>query len=145
MQDSLLIDGFAEDTNRDEWLDDVYVDPVPASIARMCADYGNRVTLIDPPGDPNHFGDLDSEPTAPPDRSGRLQAGVLHATRPQTNGRAAGEGPDPAERSPRPTGRVSRHFLHKQFRRGVRSGAAAVASPGMATTCPHPRVAGGPR
>ena len=29
MQDSLLIDGFAEETNRDEWLDDVYVDPKP--------------------------------------------------------------------------------------------------------------------
>ncbi|HMM42470.1 MAG TPA: PLP-dependent aminotransferase family protein, partial [Thermomicrobiales bacterium] len=48
MQDSLLIDGFAEETNREEWLDDVYVDPMPASIARMCAGYGPRVTLIDP-------------------------------------------------------------------------------------------------
>lgn len=102
MQDSLLIDGFAEDTNREEWLDDVYVDPVPVSIARMCADHGNRVTLVDP-DDPNHFGDLDSELTAP-DRSGRLQAGALHAARPQTNGPAAGEGPRPAERSPGPPG-----------------------------------------
>ena len=48
MQDSLLIDGFAEDTNRDEWLDDVYVATDPASIPRMCTDYGHRVTLIDP-------------------------------------------------------------------------------------------------
>lgn len=42
MQDSLLIDGFAEDTNRSEVLDDVYVATDPASIARICADYGHR-------------------------------------------------------------------------------------------------------
>lgn len=48
MQDSPLIDGFAEDINRNEWLDDVYVATDPASIAKMCADYGHRVALIDP-------------------------------------------------------------------------------------------------
>lgn len=55
MEDSLLIDSFAEDTKRAEWLDDVYVAAEPASITRMCDTYRNRVTLIDP-GDPNHFG-----------------------------------------------------------------------------------------
>lgn len=55
MEESSLIDGFATDTNREEWLDDVYVATDPASIARMCTDYGHRVTLIDP-GDPDHFG-----------------------------------------------------------------------------------------
>lgn len=55
MEDSPLIDSFAEDTKREEWLDDVYVATDPASIARMCTDYGHRVTLIDP-GDAHHFG-----------------------------------------------------------------------------------------
>lgn len=55
MEESSLIDGFATDTNREEWLDDVYVATDPASIARMCTDYGHRVTLIDP-GDPDHVG-----------------------------------------------------------------------------------------
>ena len=77
MQDSLLIDGFAEETNREEWLDDVYVDPIPASIARMCADYRPRVTLIDP-GDPNHFGgDHAPEPPADSARTGLMQASAL--------------------------------------------------------------------
>jgi hypothetical protein len=79
MQDSLLIDGFAEDTNRSEVLDDVYVATGAVSIARICADYGHRVTLIDP-GDPSHFGEPDPEPTAsaPTAYSGLLQAGALH-------------------------------------------------------------------
>jgi hypothetical protein len=79
MEDSLLIDGFAADTNRSEVLDDVYVATNPASITRMCAEYGARVTLIDPT-DPTHFGDR--EPTAPAradPRSGVLQATALHA------------------------------------------------------------------
>ncbi len=55
MEASSLIDGFATDTKREEWLDDVYVATDPASIGRTCTDYGHRVTLIDP-GDPDHFG-----------------------------------------------------------------------------------------
>lgn len=55
MEDSLLIDSFAEDTRREDWLDDVYVATDPASIAAMCTDYGHRVTVIDP-GDPHHHG-----------------------------------------------------------------------------------------
>jgi len=58
MQDSLLIDSFAEDTKREEWLDDVSVATDPSSITRMCAEYGHRVTLVDP-GDPHHFGEPD--------------------------------------------------------------------------------------
>lgn len=61
MEDSLLIDGFAGDTDRDDWLDDVYAAPDPALIARTCADYGHRVTLIDV-GDPSHFGARAPEP-----------------------------------------------------------------------------------
>ncbi|MGE0229654.1 MAG: hypothetical protein AB7U23_14215 [Dehalococcoidia bacterium] len=86
MEDSLLIDGFATDTNREEWLDDVYVAADPASIARMCADYGPRVTLIDP-GDHHHFGP--DEPDSGPSRAGGvsartavLQAGALNAAPP---------------------------------------------------------------
>ena len=47
--------GIVEDTDRVDWLDEVYVASDPASIAHLCADYGHRVTLTDP-GDPNHFG-----------------------------------------------------------------------------------------
>jgi hypothetical protein len=108
MQDSPLIDGFAEDTNRNEWLDDVYVATDPASIAKMCADYGHWVTLIDP-GDPSHFGDPD--PTPPRNaasvtaRRGLLQAGALHPpgsdeSRPDAEGVA-----EPVDRSPSPPGR----------------------------------------
>jgi hypothetical protein len=64
MQDSLLIDSFAEDTKRDEWLDDVYVATDPSSITRTCAEYGHRVTLIDP-GDPHHFGEPDPSTREP--------------------------------------------------------------------------------
>lgn len=83
MEDSQLIDGFATDTNREEWLDDVYVATGPASIARMCADYGARVTLIDP-GDPHHFGPDEPVPgpspeSAVPARNAVLQAGALNA------------------------------------------------------------------
>jgi hypothetical protein len=93
MQDSLLIDGFTEGTNRDEWLDDVYVATDPASITRMCTDYGHRVTLIDP-CDPSHFGDPDPAPPGTA-RSGLLQSGALHAPssklgRPATEGSVAG-------------------------------------------------------
>lgn len=42
-----------------------------ASIARMCADYGHRVTLIDP-GDPHHFGP--DEPVAGPAPMGDMSA-----------------------------------------------------------------------
>lgn len=87
MEDSLLIDGFVEDTNRDEWLDDVYVAPDPASISRMCADCGHRVTLIDP-GDPSHFGDPAPE-AAVTARSGWLQAAALHAPSLDEGGPAA--------------------------------------------------------
>lgn len=81
MQDSLLIDGFATDTNREEWLDDVYVATDPASILRMCTEYGHLVTLIDP-GDPHHFGPAGPAPAkAPPGRESashtRLQAAAL--------------------------------------------------------------------
>jgi len=86
MEDSLLIEGFATDTNREEWLDDVYVAAAPASIARMCADYGPRVTLIDP-GDHHHFGPV--EPVAGLSRVGGvsarnavLQAGALNVASP---------------------------------------------------------------
>jgi hypothetical protein len=103
MQDSLLIDGLAEDTNRDEWLDDVYVDPDPASIARMCADYRSRVTLIDP-GDPSHFGGPDPEPMVTA-RSGRLQAGALHIPGADESRPATGEVTEPADRSPSSPGR----------------------------------------
>jgi hypothetical protein len=71
MEDSLLIEGFATDTNREEWLDDVYVAAAPVSIARMCADYGPRVTLIDP-GDHRHFGPV--EPVAGPSRVSGMSA-----------------------------------------------------------------------
>ncbi|HRK48634.1 MAG TPA: hypothetical protein PK324_23595 [Nocardioides sp.] len=74
MEDSLLIDGFATDTNREEWLDDVYVAADPASIARMCADYGPRVTLIDP-GDHHHFGT--DEPDSGPSRAGGCRPELL--------------------------------------------------------------------
>lgn len=99
MEDSLLIDGVAEDTTRNEWLDDVYVADDPASIARMCSDYGHRVTLIDP-GDPSHFGDPVPEPTVTA-RSGLLQVRTLHAPsldegRPATEGISAGTDHSPA-------------------------------------------------
>lgn len=139
MQDSLLIDGFAEDTNRNEWLDDVYVDPDPASIARMCADYRSRVTLIDPATRA-----ISEAPTLNP-RSPLAAGGCrpAHCTSPART-RAA----RPLERSrSRPTAppvhrACSRPFSTSISRRGVRSGTAAVASPGMATTCPHQRPAG---
>lgn len=98
MQDSLLIDGLAEDTNRNEWLDDVYVDPDPASIARMCADYRSRVTLIDP-GDPSHFGGPDPELMVTA-RSGRLQAGALHIPGSDESRPATREVTEPADHSP---------------------------------------------
>jgi len=103
MQDSLLIDGFAEDTNRSEVLDDVYVATDPASIARMCADYGHRVTLIDP-GDPSHFGESDPEPTAsaPTAYSGLLQAGALHTPDPEAAPPAAVGISDGVDRAPGP-------------------------------------------
>lgn len=77
MQDSLLIDSFAEDTKREEWLDDVYVATDPSSITRMCAEYGHRVTLIDP-GDPHHFGEPDPSTREPAKvtRSALMQAGA---------------------------------------------------------------------
>ncbi len=82
----MLIDSFAEDTKRAEWLDDVCVATDPASIARMCADYGHRVTLIDP-GDPHHFGTEEPMPDSPPTvdaltRNAVLQAGALSTTPP---------------------------------------------------------------
>lgn len=73
MQDSLLIDSFCEDTKRSEWLDDVYVAPEAASIISMCAQFGSRVTLIDP-GDPDHHGHTDAAPSV---RSTVLQATAL--------------------------------------------------------------------
>lgn len=86
MEDSLLIDGFATDTNREEWLDDVYVAADPTSIARMCADYGPRVTLIDP-GDHHHFGTDEPVSDRSPAggvsaRTAVLQAGALNAAPP---------------------------------------------------------------
>lgn len=117
MQDSLLIDGFAEDSGRDEWLDDVHVDPAAVSIARMCATYGHRVTLIDP-GDPNHFGREfgPSSATGPHDvgdpagdarraRSGRLQAGALHSPGPETSRPATREATESPGHSPGPPAR----------------------------------------
>src|SRR4051812_8144964 len=76
MQDSLPIDGFAEGIDRSKVLVDVCVATGAVSIARMCADYGHRVTLIDP-GHPSHFGEPDPEPTAsaPTAYSGLLHAG----------------------------------------------------------------------
>ena len=47
MEDSLLVTGIVEDTDRVDWLDEVYVATDPASIARLCADYGHQVTLTD--------------------------------------------------------------------------------------------------
>ena len=44
MEDSLLIDSFAEDTQREEWLDDVYVATEPA--------WGGMTSLITPPPGP---------------------------------------------------------------------------------------------
>jgi hypothetical protein len=90
MQDSVLIDGFAEDTNRDEWLDDVYVADDPASITRMCAELGPRVTLIDP-GDPSHFGDPVPGPTVTVRSGLLLQVAALHPSSPD-EGRPAAEG-----------------------------------------------------
>jgi hypothetical protein len=90
MQDSLLIDGFAEDTNHNEWLDDVYVADDPASIASVCADYGHRVTLIDP-GDPGHFGDPAPEPTVTARSGLLLQVAALHPSSPDQS-RPAAEG-----------------------------------------------------
>lgn len=109
MEDSLLITGIAEDTDRTEVLDDVYVATDPASIARMCADYGHRVTLIDP-GDPSHFGGTDPEPTvgvpsaagAVTARSGLLQAGALHTPDPDAAPRAVDGISDGVDRSPGP-------------------------------------------
>ncbi len=89
MQDSLLVD--------------VYVDPDPASIARMCADYRSRVTLIDP-GDPSHFGGPDPEPTVTA-RSGRLQTGALHIPGSDESRPATGEVTEQADRSPSSPGR----------------------------------------
>ncbi|ABL79330.1 MULTISPECIES: hypothetical protein [unclassified Nocardioides] len=110
MQDLPLIDGFAEDTNRDEWLDDVYVTTDTASIAKMCADYGRRVTLIDP-GDPSRFGDPDPGPTpavpsptteSVPGRGGLLQAGALDSSG-ADHGRHLDDGVcDGVDRSPAP-------------------------------------------
>lgn len=89
MQDSLLIEGFAEDTKRQELLDDVYVTVDASTINHMCDRYDDRVTVIDP-RDPNHFG---ASGSATPltsagsvrsgllqtGRSGLLQSGALHA------------------------------------------------------------------
>ncbi len=75
MQDSPLIDRFAEDTNRSEWLDHVYVATDPTSIAKTCADYRPRVTLIDP-DDPSPLGD----PAPTPPRNCRLSDGPSRAT-----------------------------------------------------------------
>lgn len=146
MQDSPLIDGFAEDTNRNEWLDDVYVATDPASIAKMCAGYGHRVTLIDP-GDPSHFGD----PTSPAARC-RLTAsrGLLNGPAHCSHPAWMGAWPDaegarhPVDRSP--ARRAAKPPVSTSISlRGVRSDTAAVASPGMATTWPVRRPAGGPR
>ena len=94
MEDSLLIDGFATDTNREEWLDDVHVAAESASIARMCADYGPRVTLIDP-SDHHHVGP--DEPVAGHSPAGGvsalntvLQAGALNAAPPPASGPGGG-------------------------------------------------------
>lgn len=95
MEDSLLIDSFAEDTKREEWLDDVYVAADPASITQMCTDYGHRVTLIDP-GDAHHFGrdDLPAAETQPGAGiavwSAGLQAAALNTTPPPPARPAAG-------------------------------------------------------
>lgn len=95
MEDSLLIDSFAEDTKREEWLDDVCVATDPASIARMCTDYGHRVTLIDP-GDLHHFGrgvlpvaDAQSESGISVWSAG-MQAAALSTTPPSSLRPAAG-------------------------------------------------------
>ncbi|WP_459986474.1 hypothetical protein [Nocardioides sp. AN3] len=104
MEDSLLIDGFAEDTKREDWLDDAYVATDSASIAQMCANYGSRVTLIDP-FDPDHFGSEHPGPaggratTQTPATA--LQAGALRIayappSRPATEPPAIGNNPGPA-------------------------------------------------
>lgn len=86
MEDSLLVDGFVTDTNREEWLDDVCVAADPASMACKCADYGRRVTLIDP-RDHHHFGPAErvSGPSPAGGVSARtavLQEGALNAAPP---------------------------------------------------------------
>ena len=55
MQDSLLIDGIAEDTHHVDTIEDITVDHSPATIASMLAAEGIRPALIDP-CDPHHFG-----------------------------------------------------------------------------------------
>lgn len=71
MNDSLLVDGIAEDTNRVETIDDIYVSPAPATIAEMLAADAVTPTLIDP-CDPHHFGtpvaQASNEPAADPGR-----------------------------------------------------------------------------
>ncbi|ABM10418.1 hypothetical protein [Paenarthrobacter aurescens] len=100
MQHSALIDGFAEDTNREESLDDVYVDPIPASIARTCADYGPRVTLIDP-GDPNHFGGGHApKPPADSARTGLMQASALREPDRDKSNPPTAHAAHPGHRSP---------------------------------------------
>lgn len=95
MEDSLLVDSFAEDTKREEWLDDVYVATDPASIAAMCTDHGHRVTVIDP-GDPHHFGRGDLPVADTQSQSGisvwsaGMQAAALSTTPPPPVRPAAG-------------------------------------------------------
>lgn len=114
MEDSLLIDSFAVDTKREEWLEDVYVATEPASIARMCTDYGHRVTLTDP-GNPHHFGTDEPAADPPPTvevspRNTVLQSGALSTTPPPPVRPAVEPGTSaapvpPSRPEPRPTAR----------------------------------------
>lgn len=145
-------------------LDDLYVSPKAASIGRMCAEFGSRVTLIDP-GDPHHHGTADVAPVAARccrqlssmrRRTGsRARRNSTSRRRPTTPRRLVRpkRSTDTKERAARRLRRqpvrpprLCTTFVARTGSAGsVRSGVVRVACPDMSTTRPRRLLAGGQR